>query len=405
MDTGSGIAKDTGLLREPVVAYLFTSFLVVVAVGLGPELLPESDHIFARQTPFIERFANWDGEWYSRIVDNGYGYEPGRNSSIAFFPLYPFLGWVVREVLGVTTTSALLIVSNSCLLASLILFARYQQIVHGDTPATARQSAIWMLAIFPPTFFFRMAYSESLFLLLALAALLAMHSGKSLFLTAVIIGAATAARTTGVALIVPFAIHIWRTDRTKFSIPRLAFFIGLSTWGLLAYVGYLQLWFGDGLVFLWTQGEWWMRPRVSFPRQLIGTVSLEPIWSLYLPGSDGFWQHEGASGLGVASLHFANPVWFGIILISVFFGWRRKSITDLEVAFSLTLLALSYVPKSFPMCMASQARYAAVVYPAYIALGDMLASWPSAARLVLYCAFAIGLMIYAAQFAAWYIAI
>ena len=45
----------------------------------------------------IEYFPNnvnlvsWDAVWYNGIKDNGYYYDPSRQSSVAFFPLFPYL--------------------------------------------------------------------------------------------------------------------------------------------------------------------------------------------------------------------------------------------------------------------------------------------------------------------------
>ena len=38
--------------------------------------------------------AGWcqgDGGWYLRIAESGYFYTPGRQSSVAFFPVFPML--------------------------------------------------------------------------------------------------------------------------------------------------------------------------------------------------------------------------------------------------------------------------------------------------------------------------
>ena len=70
------------------------------------------------------------------------------------------------------------------------------------------------LTLFPTAYFFRMAYSESVFLLVTLAAMLSIELGGPLLVTSLIIGTATAARPVGVALLAPFALHLWNRSNS-----------------------------------------------------------------------------------------------------------------------------------------------------------------------------------------------
>ena len=73
--------------------YYLTSMIVVIAVVLGHDLLPRTGHPLAKQDDALHAFANWDGEWYLRIVTSGYAYDATKPSRVAFFPAYPLLAW------------------------------------------------------------------------------------------------------------------------------------------------------------------------------------------------------------------------------------------------------------------------------------------------------------------------
>ncbi|MGI8777095.1 MAG: mannosyltransferase family protein [Acidimicrobiales bacterium] len=57
---------------------------------------PRPHHVPGR--PWFEAWVHWDSEWYLQIANHGYSYKPGRQSSVAFFPLYPLAGlsWLER---------------------------------------------------------------------------------------------------------------------------------------------------------------------------------------------------------------------------------------------------------------------------------------------------------------------
>lgn len=41
--------------------------------------------------PLPRAWVHWDSEWYARIAQEGYSYQPGQQSPVAFFPLYPLV--------------------------------------------------------------------------------------------------------------------------------------------------------------------------------------------------------------------------------------------------------------------------------------------------------------------------
>jgi len=102
----------------------------------------------------------WDGKWYEKIVTQGYEYQrDGRPHDIAFFPLYPFLTWVLMGT-GLGFAAAGTIVSNTAFLGALYLL--YQRTAEHYGHQTARW-AVAALAWFPLSVFCFVTYAEHYF--------------------------------------------------------------------------------------------------------------------------------------------------------------------------------------------------------------------------------------------------
>jgi hypothetical protein len=83
-------------------------------------------------------------------------------------------------------------------------------------------------------------------------------------------------------------------------------------------------------------------------------------------------------------------------------GARKGWLTAYEVLVAIPLLGIPYVTRAFEMGMSSHARFAAVVFPAFIVLGHLLGGI-SAVPLSLLTAISACLLAFnSALFAAWY---
>jgi len=148
----------------------------------------------------VDPFRNWDGTWY-RLVATG-GYDPKLEATAAFWPLYPWLMDIGSRVTGWTPETIGYLASNVAFYFALHYL--YRLVVLDFNPSVA-QRTLWALAVFPTAFFFRAVYTESLFLLLAVAALY--HARKGEWLVAGIVGLLAAlTRSAGVMLLAPFGI-------------------------------------------------------------------------------------------------------------------------------------------------------------------------------------------------------
>ena len=175
-----------------------------------------------------------------------------------------------------------------------------------------------------------------------------------------------------------------------------------AVWGLLAYMAYQYVTFGDALAFAKTQAHWSSRPDLPWAERLLAIVTFQPIWSLYVPGSSANWIAHERTRNPLFSLVFWNGVYFMASCGIVAYGARRKLITTHEWLLAVGLLAIPYALQGYRMMMMGQGRFTCVVFPVFIVLGKLMAKWPAPATNVVFSLMGVQLLYWSALFAAWY---
>jgi hypothetical protein len=198
---------------------------------------------------FFNAWAYWDGQWYVRIAALGYR----SPQSTAFFPLYPLLMAWLAPLLAHRYIIAGVALSVVCYAAAMYLLYRLVALDYGSSVASW---TVVFASLFPTSFFFQAVYTESLFLLTTVACVY--FARREQWLWASLAGfCAALTRNTGVLLLLPMALlyfgtREWRLRRID---RRLAWFTLVPT-GLLVWMAYLQVRFGDPLAFLRAQARW-----------------------------------------------------------------------------------------------------------------------------------------------------
>jgi len=183
--------------------------------------------------------ARFDSGYYLDIAQHGY--RTTSAASTAFYPLYPFairlLGWLTGS--GVLAGAVISAVSFA---VALVLLHRLTELELGTRAADV---AVLLVAFAPLSFFFTAVYTESIFLLLSVGAMLAVRRER--WMLAGVLGALCAlTRPTGVLLAAPIAIAVLRHR------PRID---RRLLWSLLPLAGV-----GLYLVVLAANGFGWMAP-------------------------------------------------------------------------------------------------------------------------------------------------
>jgi hypothetical protein len=365
--------------------------------------------------PFVDSLARIDGRSYKLIATEGYQYTPRFPSSVAFFPAFPLCARLLSESTGIGIVGAELVVSNCCCFGAFGIMSAYLRerfvrdssdnapLLGPENGARVRDYALLSMAVLPTTFFFRMAYTESMFLFLAILVLYGICRRWPAILVASVVGLATAVRPVGVCLLGPLYAYLWRraTSRTQ-AVRRAALYTPIGCWGLLAYMAFLGFRFGQPFAFALTQRFHRMRPEGALADQVLALASWEPIRDVYDRSSLGYWQALHFVPSRLFSLEFANPIYLiGTAALVALGAWRRWLTRD-ELILAVPLLLIPYLTRAYEMRMLSQARFAAVVFPAYIVMAQLLARLPRIVAVSVLALFGFMMGTYAALFAAGY---
>jgi hypothetical protein len=431
-----------GCIKTALIVYCLTGLVVLLGVFLGldffqplrrprsPEILPHSGNALLLAT------TRWDGQYYLEIASQGYAYDPGTLSNVAFFPLYPILVAGAYRTTGMAPAWAGLLVAHMLLIATFVLLAAYLRQRYSRASAQLVAYTVLAFGLFPTTFFFRMTYSESTFLVLAVLCMFGMEREWRPVVIAGIVGLATASRSVGVALVPVFWVYVWARDETRpHPLPlsrerergeesthpralsrerergvlrRLAPVVCLTPvalWGLLAYMAFQYAEFGEPLAFAKTQSHWRVRPAVAWGDKALSLASWEPIWSAYMSSWPGYVGQFRGTPPTWCNLQMANPLFFVAAAALVGFGARKRWLSAAEILLGGGLLLIPYVTRGFDTCMASQGRFAAVVFPVYLVLGRLLCGAPLVVSVGVFGLSAVYLAIYSALFAAGYLMI
>jgi len=155
----------------------------------------------------VEPVRQWDGFWYKNIAEQGYG---GFGiAKAAFWPLYPWLMEFGSDATGAASETVGYVLSNLAFVVALGLLYR---LVALDFDRAVARRTLWAIALFPTALFFSAVYTESLFLMLAVGALLAARLGRW-WLAGLVGLLAALTRSQGVLLLLPFAVLFLQQNR------------------------------------------------------------------------------------------------------------------------------------------------------------------------------------------------
>lgn len=346
--------------------------------------------------------ASWDAKHFLAIAYDGYaenaeGLTPEEYRA-AFFPLYPGAVGLLSGF-GASAGATLLAayaVSLGCFFAALALLHRLATIELGDRLAAP---TLLLLAFFPTAFFFGIPYSESMFLLLAVAAFLAARTGHWA-IAGVVLALASATRVPGLLLVVPVALlYLYgpRADREaerdggrrpRYRVrPDFAWLL-LAPLGLLAFSFYLHLTVGDWLA--WNDAQ-----------ALFGRHNVDPL--------TGAWAGVREAGKGIAHLtegtyqgtfDYLNAMQLAFVVFALVGGiGALRVLPPAYGVWVLISLVPVFVSQTDALPFYSAPRFVAVLFPLFLWLATVTERRQMTTRVV--AVFAAGMAVLAAQFSLW----
>jgi hypothetical protein len=205
------LAARTQLDRGLVALFVTSRLLVLLAAFTAETLIPRDPALDPGvDAPILRSLTSWDGWYYLGIVRDGYQASPvsGDYANVAFPPLYPAVVRVLSAPFPGSDGIVAILVANLAFVAALSLLIKLGTPYLGLRRA---RLAAALLIIYPFASVFTMAYTESLFLLLMLAAFVAAERGHPLR-TGVAFAFAVLCRVQGIALLLPLAIILLRRN-------------------------------------------------------------------------------------------------------------------------------------------------------------------------------------------------
>jgi hypothetical protein len=219
------------------------------------------------QTPGAPE-VRWDAAWYGNIADFGYSTNGNREieHNVVFFPLYPIVCWVVKNLLRVSTPVAMLLVSALSTAVSLTIL--HKVLLRQCTKGVAR-SAVALIGFSPYAVFLYNGYTEGLFLLLIAVFFYFLLNADSPTGAAIAVAFASAVRPYGCLLSFVLAFELLRRHYAAhgftFTLDSRPFrqvfmLFPLCFAGLAAYTFWLGYKFNEPMAFSHNMRAWHLNP-------------------------------------------------------------------------------------------------------------------------------------------------
>jgi len=249
----SGLLAEISIDRNLMAMFVASRLLVVVAAFVAENLIPRNPGLIpGADGPLLRSLTSWDGFYYLGIARDGYQAAPvvGAYSNVAFPPLFPLLVRVLSVPFPGAQGIVAVVISNVAFLVALGLLVTLGSTYLGHRRATL---AAGLLVIYPFASVFAMAYTESVFLLLMVAAFLAAERRHRTW-AGIFLALTVLSRLQGVALILPLWILMLRQDGWRPRLSQAWLLLGpLAGVGFLAYVASVT---GSTTAFLDAQKAW-----------------------------------------------------------------------------------------------------------------------------------------------------
>jgi hypothetical protein len=359
------------------VLVLVVGYLAVVTIGI----VPGTERFRVADDPLHNLLARWDAQWYLSIAEQGYSWngDPLQEQNVVFFPAFPTAMRIVGPALGDQWLLAGLLVALAAFLVALVYVHR----LAAELMTVERAGlAVWLVATYPFAVYYGAPYTESFYLLGAVATFFHAHRGEwwraagwGFFLAL--------CRPNGFFIALPVGLFVlrqlWITRQLALAQIAACAAPGLA---VLAYTGFLYLQFGDGLA--------WMKGQAAWGRVFVG---LGP--SLHALFFDRF---NVIRAEGFDHYLTTNPYDFVYTCAAVFVLaslWPTARRFGLPYA---VFIAINILPPLLMGGMMSIGRMTSVLFPAFLWLA---AAVPERYATAVIAAFAVGQGLIAVLFFTW----
>ena len=377
-------------------AFLTTRILLVVTGYLALTLFPAHPVESWQGLAFpgnnwIDGWVRWDSFWYESIVDANPRFVPEHLSNANFFPFYSWVSWIValpfRVVLDLEPAFFIgaLIVSSVSFVLALMAVDRITTNIAG--PDVSRRT-VWLIAVFPFSFFLTAVYADALYFCLC-AWSLAFALERRWYLACALASMAAMTRIPGVALFPALGLEYLRQQQWKAKIGREAIVcVAILAIAPIVIGSYYEWRYGNPLEFLRARQVGWNRAS--------GIAG-------YVRDFNYFFEAPifPCSGVAECVKEFApTRALLGatyLVLLPLTIAITIAAARTLGVA--LAAWVLISIAMSLPNGFDGVGRFTAVLFPVFIALAMRLRN---RTVFVIVCAACVPfLLLFFAQFARW----
>jgi dolichyl-phosphate-mannose-protein mannosyltransferase len=304
-----------------------------------------------------EVWAREDSFWFIRIAEHGYE----KNGGEVFYPLYPLSIAGLARLLGRHWVAAAIIVSLVCCAGAFVLLYRLAAARLGEDGA--RRTVLY-LAVFPMSLFLQAAYSESLYLVLAVACFYLAERRRWLGAGATA-GLAILTRLAGVALLPALLVFAWRAPERRRALASLVVAPVLA----VLYPVWLQLRLHAPRSELSNEAGW---NRYTSKAGPFGGLwhALQASWGGVEQLVTGdrvhrFWTGSHSDPLYVAVHNLEDLAFFLLFAALGVVAWRRFGAPYGLFVLGSLLIPLTEPHRGYPLL--SMPRFTLVLFPAFMA--------------------------------------
>jgi hypothetical protein len=340
---------------------------------------------------WIDGWVRWDAMWYEAIVNNQPRFLPSGHSTANFFPLYSFVSWIVALPIRLFLdherafyVGALIVSSVSFLLGLMAVFRLASKLAGADVAVRT----VWLMAVFPFSFFMTAVYADAFYFCLAAWSLAFAYEGRWPAACA-LASMAAMTRIPGLALFPAIGFEYLRQhDFELRSLTKQWPSLVLLAAGPLLIAGYYEWRYGDPLAFLHARQQGWGRAS--------GFAALQRDFNFFFQESVFECRSVGECLREFRFTNNALGYWYVALIplsiASVVYASRTLGV-------GLTVWALTSVGMGLVNGLDGTGRFTSVLFPVFIGLAMMLRS--RAAFLAVCAVFVPFLLLFFAQFARW----
>jgi Mannosyltransferase (PIG-V) len=254
-------------VRQRHIAFLVTRALLVVTGYLALTLFPAHPVESWQGLSFpgnnwIDGWVRWDSFWYESIVDPNPRFVPEYLSNANFFPFYSWVSWIValplRPFLDLEHAFFIgaLIVSSASFVLALKAVERITTNIAGPDVATR---TVWLIAVFPFSFFLTAVYADALYFCLC-AWSLAFALERRWYLACALAAMAAMTRIPGIALFPALGLEYLRQQDWRLKITREAIVcVAILALAPIVIGSYYEWRYGNPLEFVHARQAGWNR--------------------------------------------------------------------------------------------------------------------------------------------------